>query len=124
MSAEIIDTDGGVVTAKITGELTQPELAALQKAAGDLIQKLGKVRLLVVAENFEGWQRGGDWGDLTFQMKQDEHIEKMAIVCEKKWEDQALIFASKGMRKFPVEYFESANVAKARVWLAEKSGQT
>jgi hypothetical protein len=124
MSAEIIDTAGGLITARITGKLTQPELAALQNAAGDLIQKLGKSRLLVVAESFEGWQRGGDWGDLTFQMKHDEQIERMAIVCEKKWEDLALIFASKGLRKFPVEYFEPAEIATARAWLAEKTSQS
>ena len=119
MSAEIIDTTGGVVTARITGKLTQPELAALQKAAGDIIQKQGQARFLVLVENFEGWQRGGDWGDLSFQVEHDAHIERMAIVGAKKWEDLALIFTAKGLRKFPIEYFEPAAIAKARAWLAE-----
>jgi len=123
MSAEIIDTAGGVLTARITGKLTQPELAALQQAVGDLIERQGNARLLVVVQDFEGWQRGGDWGDLSFSMKYDDRIEKMAIVCEKKWEDLALIFASKGMRQFPIEYFAPAEVARARAWLAEKTNQ-
>jgi len=119
MSAEIIDTAGGIVTARITGKLTQPALAALQTATGDILQKQGKARLLVLVENFEGWQRGGDWGDLSFQIEHDAQIEKMAIVGDKKWEDLALIFAAKGLRKFPIEYFEPAAIAQARAWLVE-----
>jgi hypothetical protein len=119
MSAEIIDAAGGLVTVRITGRLTQPALAALQKAVGDIIQKQGRARLLVLVENFEGWQRGGDWGDLSFQIEHDAQIERMAIVGDKKWEDLALIFTAKGLRKFPIEYFEPAQIAKARAWLAE-----
>jgi hypothetical protein len=117
MSAEIIDNTGGIVTAKITGKLTHPELVALQKSATDILRQRGKARLLVVAENFQGWEKGGDWGDLSFQMENDTHIEKMAIVGEKKWEDLALVFAAKGLRKFPIEYFQPADLAKARAWL-------
>jgi len=119
MSAEIIDYTAGILAARITGMLTHPELVALQQAASDLIRQQGKVRLLLVTENFGGWQRGGDWGDLSFQLEHDAHIEKMAIVGEKKWEDLALIFASKGFRSFPIEYFPATDVAKARAWLAE-----
>lgn len=43
----------------------------------------------------------------------------MAIVGDKKWEDLALIFTAKGLRKFPIEYFEPAQIAHARAWLAE-----
>ena len=119
MSAEIIDAAGGMVTARITGKLTQPALAALQKAAGDILKEQGRARLLVLVENFEGWERRGDWGDLSFQIEHDALIEKLAIVGDKKWEDLALIFAAKGLRKFPIEYFEPAELAKARAWLAE-----
>lgn len=119
MSAEIIDNTENILTARISGTLSHPKLAALQQAASEIINKQGKARLLVVAENFQGWQRGGDWGDLSFQLEHDAHIEKMAIVGDKKWEDLALVFASKGFRSFPIEYFATADLAKARAWLAE-----
>lgn len=118
MSADVIDYTDGILAARITGMLTHPELVALQQAASDIIRQQDKVRLLLVTENFGGWQRGGDWGDLSFQLEHDAHIEKMAIVGEKKWEDLALIFASKGFRSFPIEYFPATDVAKARAWLA------
>ncbi len=118
MSAEVTDYTDGILSARISGKLTHAELVALQHAASDLIKREGKVRLLVMAENFQGWERGGDWGDLSFQSEHDAHIERMAIVGDRKWEDLALLFAAKGFRKFPIEYYESHELTKARAWLA------
>ena len=44
----------------------------------------------------------------------------MAIVGERKWEDLALMFTAEGLRQFPIEYFDSARLAAARAWLAQK----
>src|SRR5688572_6535335 len=119
MSVEIIEHSGSTLTARISGKLTQPELGALQDAAGDILKKHGKTRLLILTDNFDGWERGGDWGDLSFSIEHDKHIEKMAIVGEKKWEALVLLFTSKGLRRFPIEYFQPADIVKARAWLAE-----
>jgi hypothetical protein len=119
MSAEIINADGALISVRISGKLTQPELAALQREVGDIIEQQGRVRLLVAVENFSGWQREGDWGDLSFQMDHDHDIERMAIVGDRKWKDLALIFTAKGVRKFPIEYFVPSENAKAQAWLGE-----
>ncbi|HWN95376.1 MAG TPA: STAS/SEC14 domain-containing protein [Methylomirabilota bacterium] len=120
MSAEITNTADGILTLKITGKLTQPELAAVQKQAAEILQQKGELSVLVLTEGFQGWERGGAWGDLSFPIENDAFIEKLAIVGEKQWEDLALLFASKGFRKFPVEYFSPADLGKARAWLAAK----
>lgn len=117
MSAEVTSNTGGIVTAKITGKLSHSELVTLQKAVVANISRQGKVRILIIAEGFQGWEKAGDWEDLSFQMKNDPHIEKMAIVGEKKWEDLALVFVARGFRKFPIEYFQPGDLAKARAWL-------
>jgi hypothetical protein len=122
MSTEITVAGDGILSAKITGMLTYAELQALQKAASDLVNQQGqrsKVRILVVTEDFQGWQRGDNWGSSSFQLDRDGQIERMAIVGDKKWEDLTLIFAAQGLRKFPIEYFEPAEMAKARAWLSE-----
>ena len=119
VSVEILEHSGNTLTARISGRLTQPELAALQDATGDILKKHGKTRLLILTDDFDGWERGGDWGDLSFSIEHDKHIEKMAIVGERKWEDLALLFASKGLRRFPIEYFQPADIVKARAWLSE-----
>jgi hypothetical protein len=116
MSAEILSIDGEILTARITGMLAQPELAALQQSAAGIIRQQGHVRILIIVEDFQGWQKGGDWDDVSF-MENDPHIEKMAIVGEKEWEELALIFTAQTMRKFPIEYFQPADLAQARDWL-------
>jgi hypothetical protein len=117
MSVEIVDTADGILTIKIAGEFTQPDLAAAQKRAADVLSRQGKMPVLVLNEQVETWSKEGDWGDLSFQVENDQYIEKMAIVGDKKWQDLALIFVGKTFREFPIEYFSTEELAKARAWL-------
>jgi len=120
MGAEILNHAAGVLTIKVSGTLTQPELAKLQAAAAGIFGTggtRGKWRVLVLTENFAGWERGETWNDFSFS-DHDADIERMAIVGERKWADQALMFTAKGLRPFQIEYFEPAQIAAARAWLA------
>lgn len=119
MSVEIENASTGLLTVKISGWLAYPELVAIQQAMAEMIQKYGKVRVLTIAENFQGWERGGDWGDVSFQMTYDAYIERIAIVGEKRWEELALVFISKGFRSFPIEYFAPTHLAAANAWLQQ-----
>ncbi len=118
MRAEIPGAGEGVLTIKITGKLRQSELAAAQKNAAEILRKRGDSRVLILAEKFEGWEKGGDWGDLSAQTQLDEQIERIAIVGEKRWEDVALLFTGKGIRKVEIEYFAPMEVSRARSWLS------
>lgn len=117
MSAEIISDYEGIVTHKITGKLTYAELTAVQQQLLDIMAREGGIRLLVICENFLGWDKDGDWQDVSFQIKSDPYINKMALVGDKQWEDLALAFTGKGFREFPIEYFEPHELDKARAWL-------
>jgi hypothetical protein len=119
MSAKIENFENGFITVKVSDKLTQPEFAAVQHAASGMVRQHGNIRILVLMENFQGWERGGDWEDLSFLEANDQYMEKMAIVGEKKWEDLALIFTGQGFRKCLIEYFQPDEVAKARAWLME-----
>ncbi len=118
MAAEIVGFSDGIVTASISGKLAQSELTAVQKAVAQKMKEHGKVRLLILAQGFDGWGQGSNWGDLSFQMEHDHNIEKMAIVSERKWEELVLVFTAKGLRSFPIEFFDSADLEKARQWIA------
>jgi len=118
MSAQIADVSGGVITFKVSGKLAKNELAIVQKAAAEVIQRSGKVRFLVLVEAFDGIDSAGNWADVSFQADYDPFIEKIAIVGDKKWEDVALLFTAKGVRRVPIEYFQPADLAKATTWLA------
>ena len=118
MSIEIIDVSAGVLTFKVTGRLNQAEFAASQKRAGEIIQQQGKVRFLVLVENLTSIDKAGDWGNVSFQADHDPFIEKIAIIGDKKWEDVALMFTGKGIRRVPIEYFLPADLVNAKAWLA------
>ena len=118
MSAEIVDVSGHILTGRITGLLKYSELVAVQKRAGEIIREKGKVRMLTVLENFEGLEKAGDWGDISFQMEFDDFIGKIAVVGDKKWKDTTVIFTGKGVRRIPIEFFETADLEKAKAWIA------
>src|SRR5690349_2124528 len=116
MSAEIAKEPGHVLTMKVSGTLSQAELAGMQTAATSMIRAGGNWRILVLTENFDGWERGGSWNDFSV-MQHDACIERMAIVGETRWQEMTLLFAASGMRPFPIRYFEPAQISNARLWL-------
>ena len=120
MSAEIIEVLGDLVTCKVTGRLTSAELQALQQATAPIIQSKGQVRLLILVEDFQGWERGAAWEDFSFQEENDSHIERMALVGDKKWEELAAAFIGKGLREFPIEHFGPSEAGEALRWLGKK----
>ena len=117
MSAEIANVSGNLLTMKVSGTLSQAELAGMQSAAAGVISAGGKWRILVLTENFAGWELGGTWNDFSFS-EHDARIERMAIVGERRWEEMTLLFTAQGLRSFPIQFFEPAQIAAARHWLA------
>ncbi|HWD92208.1 MAG TPA: STAS/SEC14 domain-containing protein [Verrucomicrobiae bacterium] len=118
MSTEIVNNREGILTVKITGHLSQAELLTTQKAAADILREHGGSRLLFVAEDFQGWERGADWDDFSAQFELDHYAKRIAIVGERRWKDLALLFAGKGLRRVDIEYFIPPDLEKARAWLS------
>jgi len=71
----------------------------------------------VMVEDFKGFERGADWGDITFLVKHDHQVEKIAIVGDRKWESDALTFTGAGFRQGQVRFFPHNQLAQARAWL-------
>lgn len=115
-TATITDTSNRIITMKVTGKLKYADLAAAQKSAAQTIKKIGKVKILVITENFQGWEKG-KWGDVSFSSENDANIEKIAIVCEKQWEELAQLFVAKGVRRVQIEFFPPDQLEMARAWL-------
>ena len=104
---------------RISGTLKRSEFAAEQSALARQIDTGSKPRLLVILENFEGWERGADWNDLDFLISHGGKIHKIAIIAEPRWETLALAFAGAGVRRAPVNFFPPNELEQARSWLAE-----
>jgi hypothetical protein len=91
---------------------TESELAA-RIAAGE------RPRILVVCQNFGGWERGQDWNNLDFMFTHGEKIAKIAIVGAGTKEAEVKAFTGAGMRPTPVSFFTAEQIAEARAWLLE-----
>jgi hypothetical protein len=117
MPITIIDATGPIVSAKISGELSKSEVSRMQATALETIRHCGKISALFILDNFRGWKREGDWGDITFLTQHDKDIAKIAVVGEAEWRDLVYAFLAKGFRQAEVEYFLPAELTKAGAWL-------
>jgi hypothetical protein len=108
-----------LLVVRIRGLLRLAELEESQRAAAKMIREAGKLTALVLLDEFQGWERGVEWGDVSFLVEHDADVEKIAIVGQEKWREQVLVFAGVGIRQSPVRYFNDS--ASARAWLAENS---
>jgi len=107
----------GLVIFHLMGKLTKPELDTCQAEAEATIQQ-GNTKILCIATDFDGWETdSGDWSDLSFGERNDEFIQKLAIVCAEKWRVEAAMFTLKDLRDFPIEHFTEGQESLARAWL-------
>ena len=74
--------------------------------------------LLLLQDDFLGWKKGDNWGDLDFFSEHGDHIAKIAVVGEARWEEQSLVFLGAGNRRGEVRFFQPDEAEKARGWLA------
>ena len=118
MPFTIIDGRGPVISANITGELSNSEVRQMQTAALEAIRTCGKISALFLLQDFQGWKRAADWGDVTFLTEHDKDIAKIAVVGEDQWRDSVYAFLAKGFRQAEVEFFLPGDLEKARLWLS------
>jgi len=116
MAFTIIDASGPIISATISGELGKSEVTQMQAAAVDAMPRFGKISALFILDNFRGWKREPDWGDVTFMTEHDNDIVKIAVVGDEEWRDLVYAFLAKGFRQAEVEYFLPGDLAKARAW--------
>jgi hypothetical protein len=117
MPATIEHESGDVFRVRVSGVLRKGELEKVQAVAAREMQSRDTLRLLFLLEQFNGWERGADWGDLEFYAAHGKKIDRIAIVGEEKWRDEALMFAGAGLRKADVQYFLPHQKDQARAFL-------
>jgi hypothetical protein len=117
MPVDIIDASGKLLQLKVRGMLKQAEHERIIQIAKQAIAREGKIRALIIAEDFEGWEQHENWGDVSFMVEEGQHVEKMAIVGDEKWRDDALAFTAKGFRPTAIEFFPPSRMNEARTWL-------
>ena len=117
MGVTIEREEGNLRVLRITGLLRKSELDAALAAEASQWELTTRIKVLVIVENFKGWERGADWGDMTFFGTHGDRIDKIAIVADPKWEIETLAFAGAGFRHGPVKFFPESQLTVARAWL-------
>lgn len=112
----ITQNEGNLITVRVSGTLTQEDYDQLIPAWEKEIAEHGSMRMLFLMEDFHGWKPGAAWDDFRFDTKHAKHIERVAMVGEKKWQEW---FAKIGALfvKDDVRYFDLADLSAAERWV-------
>jgi hypothetical protein len=113
---------GDLYVLRIGGILNKATLDNIQAVAKQGIAAGAKsLKVLLILDDFHGWKRGDDWGDLDFFVQYEQYIGKIAVVGDPGWKMETEVFLAAGRRTGEVRYFLSGQEAKARAWLEERS---
>jgi hypothetical protein len=103
----------------VRGTLKRGEFAACESELAAQIAGGVRPRVLVICQNFGGWERGQDWNNLEFMFNHGAKIAKIAIVGGGTKEDELKAFTGAGLRPTPVRFFSAEETEQARAWLLE-----
>jgi SpoIIAA-like len=115
-------SDGGrddVLTVRLSGRLTRQDYETLVPEIERVMRSHGSVRLLVVLDDFHGWTAAAAWEDTKFGLRHYSDIDRVAIVGDRAWE-KGIALLCKPFTTAEVRYFDAAEVAAAKRWVAEK----
>jgi len=119
MSATLEYQNDNIYLLRVGGLLKKAEIDAAQADFTQHLAPGGPIKLLVLLEDFTGWERGADWGDTDFFFSHRDDIEKIAAVGDPRWEAEVLAFTGAGLRNGPVKFFAETKESDAHAWLAE-----
>ena len=122
MSVVFTRESENLIVISVKGIWTFNDQKEMENRGRTEIDRSGKVRLLILAGEFAGWDKQGDWGDLTFMYECDSHIERIAIVAGQDWMDEIAIFLAAGRRQASVRFFHPGAEKDARQWLETGEG--
>jgi len=108
---------GKTLEVALMGTLVGEDYELLVPAVKGLVERHGKIRMLVVMHDFHGWTPGGLWVDTKFAAQPFGEIEKLAVVGETRWQKGMTAFC-KPFTTAEVRYFDYPGLDKARAWLA------
>lgn len=118
MPVEIQESaQAGVIEVPLSGKVTSADYQRFVPVLEQLIERHGKISILVRLLDFQGWDAGGLWEDIKFDVKHFDDIERLAIVGESRWHEAMAVFC-RPFTTAKIRYFEQDELAEARVWIA------
>ena len=117
MSVRLNTLDGGkLLEVEVSGKLTREDYRHFVPEFERLHGEHGKMRLRFEMKDFHGWEAGGLWEDLKFDMRHFADLDRVAMVGDQRWEKGMAGFC-KPFTKAKVRYFDWDHAGDARQWL-------
>ena len=106
---------------KISGTVTAEDYETLLPKLDEAIAAHGKINLLVVLEDYEGFD-GIDAAKADFQFgtHQYRQVEKAAFVSDKKWLERVIKIMDPFTRRTKEKNFEPDQIEEAWAWVLEE----
>jgi hypothetical protein len=104
------------VSVQTTGKLTKEDYEHFVPEIEQMVKEHGKIRLLFEMHDFHGWKAGALWEDIKFDIKHFSDIERLAVVGEKRWEQQMAAFC-RPFTTAKIRYFDHTSIDEAKGWL-------
>lgn len=99
-----------------TGTISREDYENFSPVVEEMIEKHGKIRVLFEMRDFHGWNVGGVWEDIKFDIRHFSDIEKLALVGDKQWEKWMASFC-KPFTRAEIRYFEEDSRDDAVAWI-------
>jgi hypothetical protein len=110
------ESDGMILKIKVNGTLSKADYERFLPRTERLIQKHGKICILLEMHEFHGWEAGALWEDIKFDVKHFNDIERVAMIGERAWEHAMAIFC-KPFTSAKIRYFDRSQATEARAWV-------
>ena len=107
-----------IIRLDLEDKLRKADFFQCQQRLESEIARSGTLRLLIVVNDFAGWDPAAPWTDLFCYVPHGDAIERIAIVGPNRWRNHMLMFAGADLQRAPVEYFLPGTIAEARAWLS------
>jgi len=111
--------EGNTIGMKVVDKLTDEDYTnVLIPGLEQILQNHDKVRVLVDATEFKGWNLAAAWDDVTFGMKHRNDFEKFAVVGGKEWMNWGAKLGAQFMSG-EVKTFSAEEREQAWEWIRE-----
>jgi SpoIIAA-like len=105
-----------LVAIRLTGTLEKQDYDRLVPVLEGKIHQFGKIDLYWEMDAVQGWQPGGLWEEIKFDIKHANSFRKVAIVGDKQWE-KWIAQLIKPFTTAEVRYFDVHQKEQAMAWL-------
>jgi hypothetical protein len=107
---------GKVMEIHLNGTLTKEDYVRFVPDTEEMIRQHEKINMLIMMDDFHGWDAGALWEDIKWDAKHFNHVERIAVVGDQKWQKWMTAFC-KPFTTAKVRYFDHGQVPEARGWL-------